>query len=304
MDAPEVDSDDAEWDFPVSTSPVRKRHGLPKNDDELRVMRVLAFHEARERRAQVERDARAAAAREAAKREAAREWAFTRKFNCDLAMFKNVADLRAYVLRWDTPYSPGTPVHTSYRKCELVGLIARKPWKELAPNLMHLLDQNTPLLRMQHWGNGVFLKKYDEVLGKPYRLLYEDMPSVYALQLLAAHVNAYSSERSAGWFPHEQLPVWQHFFRDSFACRREARELLRCLFLLAKQHDVSLNGYAPFVALVLRQLPHCAPHTSVQLSIELDAMRPGEDVPIGLYSPAKRAQVPKHIRERWEAEGR
>ena len=299
------DSDsDAEWGFPASTSPVRKRHGLPESNDELRVLRVLAFQEARERRAQAERDARAAAAREAAEREAARERAFRRKFNCDLAMFKNVADLRAYVLRWDTPYSSGTPVHTNHRKCELDALVARKPWGELVPDRIDLQDQNTPLLRMQRWGNGVFLWRYDQVLGKPYELLYENVPSVYALQLLAAHVHTYSSERSAGWFPHEQLPAWQRFFRDSFACRREARELLRCLFLIAKQHDVSLNGYAPFVALVLRQLPHCAPLTSVQLSIELDAMRPGEDVPMALYSPAKRAQVPKHIRERWEVEER
>ena len=267
-------------------------------------MRVLAFQEARERRAQAERDARAAAAREAAKREAARAWAFTRKFNCDHAMFKKVADLRAYVLRWDIPYSPGTPVHTTYRKGELDALVACKPWEAAAPDRIDLPDQNTPLLRMQRWGNGVFLRKYDEVLGKPYELLYENMPSVYALQLLTAHVHTYSSERSAGWFPHEQLPAWRRFFRGSFACRREARELLRCLFLLAKQHGLSLNGYAPFVALVMRQLPHCAPLTSVHLSIELDAMRPGEDVPIRLYSPAKRARIPKHIRERWEVEER
>ena len=62
-----ADSDsDSEWGFPASASPVRQRHGLPKNEDELRVMRVLAFEDARERRAQAERDARAAAAREAA----------------------------------------------------------------------------------------------------------------------------------------------------------------------------------------------------------------------------------------------
>ena len=300
-----ADSDsDSEWGFPASTSPVRQRHGLPESNDELRVMRVLAFEEARERRARAERDARAVAAREAAEREAARTRAFTRKFNCDHAMFKKVADLRAYVLRWDTPYSPGTPVHTNYRRCELDALVARKPWEEVAPDRIDLQDQNTPLLRMQRWGNGIFLWKYDQVLGKPYELLYENVPSVYALQLLAAHVHTYSSERSAGWFPHEQLPAWQRFFRDSFACRREARELLRCLYLLAKQHDVSLNGYAPFVALVMRQLPHCAPLTSVQLSTELEAMRPGEDVPMALYSPAKRAQVPKRIRERWEVEER
>lgn len=300
-----ADSDsDSEWGFPASTSPVRQRHGLPKNEDELRVMRVLAFEEARERRAQVERDARAAAARAAAEREAARERAFRRKFNCDHAMFKKVADLRAYVLRWNIPYSPGTPVHTNYRESELAVLVARKPWEEPAPDRIDLQDQNTPLLRMQRWGNGVFLWKYDQVLGKPYELLYENVPSVYALQLLVAHVHTYSSERSAGWFPHEQLPAYRRFFRDSFACRREARELLRCLFLIAKQHDVSLNGYAPFVALVVRQLPHCAPLTSVQLSGDLAAMRPGEDVPMALYSPAKRAQIPKHIRDRWEVEER
>ena len=109
------DDSDSEWAFPVSTSPVRKRHGLPSDEGELRVMRVLAFQEARERRAQAERDAREAVAREAAEREAARARAFTRKFNCDHAMFKKVADLRAYVLRWNIPYSPGTPVHTTYR---------------------------------------------------------------------------------------------------------------------------------------------------------------------------------------------
>ena len=298
------DDSDSEWAFPVSTSPVRKRHGLPSDEGELRVMRVLAFQEARERRAQAERDAREAVAREAAEREAARARAFTRKFNCDHAMFKKVADLRAYVLRWNIPYSPGTPVHTTYRRCELDALVACKPWEAAAPDRVNFQDQNTPLLRMQRWGNGVFLRKYDEVLGKPYELLYENVPSVYALQLLIAHVHTYSSERTAGWFPHEELPAWRRFFRDSFACRHEARKLLRCLFLLAKQHDVSLNGYAPFVALVMRQLPHCAPLTSVHLSIELDAMRPGEDVPIRLYSPAKRARIPRHIRERWEVEER
>lgn len=298
------DDSDSEWAFPVSTSPVRQRHGLPSDEGELRVMRVLAFQEARERRAQAARDAREAAAREAAEREAARARAFTRKFNCDHAMFKKVADLRAYVLRWNIPYSPGTLVHTTYRKGELDALVARKPWEEA--DYLHRVDRFkiTPLLLMQQLGNGVFLRKYDEVLGKPYELLYENVPSVYALQLLIAHVHTYSSERSAGWFPHEELPAWQRFFRNSFACRHEARELLRCLFLLAKQHGLSLNGYAPFVALVMRQLPHCAPLTSVHLSIELDAMRPGEDLPIRLYSPAKRAQIPKHIRERWEVEER
>ena len=279
------EDDDAEWAFPVSTSPVRKRQSLPSDQHELRVMRVLAFHEAREQRARNERDRIESQKRDAANREAARVRAFQRKYNCDLAMFKKTNALREYVNRWDLPYSPGTLVHTTHRESELAHISTRKP------------DDNNSLARMQQFGKGAFLSRYDDVLGKPYELIYPSMPSIYTLQLLTAHVHIYSSQRSAGWFPHEQLPAWKRVFANSPGCRNEARQLLRALFLLAKKFGISMNGYAAFVNLVIRQLPRCEAITSTHLSLELAAMLPVKDIPIAMYSAAKRDQLPRHIRK-------
>jgi hypothetical protein len=187
-----------------------------------------------------------------------------RKYACDL-QWVDAAELKQYCNTWNVPYAPNTLVHIENRRVVLQKMIkpSDKWWRppEDDEDGNDDFDLRPP-----------YVHAFKTALGFDFRVMVQK-PSVYATQMLVAHVQLYNVQRATGDFhPEFTCYAYQYFFHERPAMRQEAVALLRTLTLIAKMHHICISDSSQaFGALVLRALLTCTPVTLQDVQVELQA---------------------------------
>lgn len=182
---------------------------------------------------------------------------FNRRFLSDLEAI-NPEELQAYCKRWDTPWDASSAVHARDRRIELQRIQKSRKWCTLDSPLDDV-DNLHPYVNI-----------YKSVTGKDFEVAHP-FPSIFCSQMLIAHVHLYSMQRAVGdFFPELACFAYQEFFSpDQPNMRREATEFLRALALITKKFNVVLSTNNELTGLILRQLLHCTPVTTMDIGFQL-----------------------------------